>query len=128
MDVAKKGRRAIRVVLAKGSDPKDWKEDTLFIERAKLEQDTLHFGVRYTGGCAEHDFKLVVWDYFLEAETVQAKLLLAHDANGDACKAIIRKALWFDLSPLKAEYHRVYGPDPSTACLRLRDLNIEYYI
>jgi hypothetical protein len=128
MDVAREGKQADQIVLANGSDPKDWKEDVHFIERVKIEEHTLHLGVSYTGGCAEHKFVLVAWDYFSKAETLQVKLLLAHDANEDACKAIIKEALCFDISPLKAEYHRVYGQEPSTILLRLRDLNIEYCV
>jgi hypothetical protein len=128
MDVAREGKPADRVVLANGSDPKDWKEDVCFIEVARIEKDTLHLSVSYTGGCAEHDFRLVTWDYFSKAEAPQVKLLLAHDANGDACKAIIKEALRFDISPLAAEYHRVYGPERGTVWLRLRDFDIEYYV
>jgi hypothetical protein len=131
MDVAREGKQAARVVLANGSDPKDWKQDVCFIEVAKIEKDTLRLSVSYTGGCAEHDFRLVAWDYFSKvskAEAPQAKLLLAHDANGDACKAIIKEALRFDIAPLAAEYHRVYGPEPKTVWLRLRDFDIEYFV
>jgi predicted type IV restriction endonuclease len=128
MDVAREGKQADRVVLANGSDPKDWKQDAYFIEIAKIEKDTLRLSVSYTGGCAEHAFRLVAWDYFSKSEALQAKLLLAHDANGDACKAIIKQALRFDISPLAAEYHRVYGPEPGTVWLRLRDFDIEYYV
>jgi hypothetical protein len=128
MDIAREGKQSHRVVLANGSDPKGWKEDPYFIEIAKIEENTLRLSVSYTGGCAEHAFRLVAWDYFSKAEVPQAKLLLAHDANGDACKAIIKEALRFDISPLAAEYHRVYGPEPSTVWLRLRDFDIEYYV
>jgi hypothetical protein len=128
MDVAREGKQADRVVLANGSDPKDWKEDVCFIEVARIEKDTLRLSVSYTGGCAEHDFQLVAWNYFSKAEALQAKLLLAHNANGDACKAIIKEALRFDISPLAAEYHRVYGPEPGTVRLRLRDFDIDYYV
>jgi hypothetical protein len=128
MDIAREGKQSHRVVLANESDPKGWKEDLYFIESAKVEKDTLHLGVSYTGGCAEHAFRLVAWDSFSKAEVAHAKLLLAHDANGDACKAIIKEELHFDISPLAAEYHRVHGPESSTVWLRLRDFDIEYYV
>ena len=126
MDLAREGKQAGRVILAHGSNPKDWKEDMHFIERVEIEKDALHLSVSYIGGCAEHEFTLVAWDYSIKAETLQAKLLLAHNANGDDCKAIVREALCFDISPLKAEYHRVCGPASGIVLLRLRDLTIEY--
>jgi hypothetical protein len=128
MNVTREDKQADRVVLANGADPTDWKEDAHFIETAKIERDRLHLSVSYTGGCAEHTFRLVAWDYFSKAESLQAKLLLAHDANGDACKAIIKEELRFDISPLAVEYHRAYGPEPSAVWLRLHDFDIEYYV
>ena len=126
MGVAREGKQFDRVVLANGSDPKDWKQDTHFIERAEIEEDALHVSVSYTGGCVEHEFRLVAWDYLSKAEPLHVKLLLAHEANGDPCNAIIREALRFDISPLKAEHHKGYGTKPCTLLLRLRDLDLEY--
>ena len=128
MDVAKEGKQVDRVVLANGSRPDDWKQDMHFIESAEIAKDALNVSVSYTGGCVDHDFRLVAWDYFSKAEIPQVKLLLAHDANGDPCKALIREALCFDISPLKAEYHRACGTKPGTLLLRLRDLNMEYCV
>lgn len=128
MDDAGNNQQAERVVLANGSNSKDWRQDLHFVEGARIEKDTLHLRVSYTGGCTEHDFRLVAWDFFSKARTLHAELLLAHNANGDSCKAIIKEALRFDVSPLKEHYHMVYGPESGTVSLRLQDYNIEYYV
>jgi hypothetical protein len=120
--------QAERVVLAKGSSPEDWRQDLCFVQGARIEEDTLHLRVSYIGGCTEHDFRLVALDFFSEGAPLRAELLLAHDARGDACKAMIREVLRFDVSPIKAQYHRVYGPEPGVVALRLGDLDVEYYV
>jgi hypothetical protein len=128
LDDTRNEEQAERVVLAKGSDPEDWSQDLHFVQGASIEEGTLHLRVSYTGGCAEHDFRLVAWDSYWKGRPPRAELLLAHDANGDSCKALIREELRFDLSPLKAQYHRVYGPEPGIVALRLGDLDVEYYL
>lgn len=127
MGDVRKDKQAERVVLANGSKPKDWRQDLHFIEAARIEKDTLHLRISYTGGCAEHDFSLVAWDFSLKASILRAEMLLAHNANGDSCKAIIKETLRFDVSPLRAHYHEIYGPEPGIVLLCLRDIRVEYY-
>jgi hypothetical protein len=127
LDEAGNDQQAERVVLADGSNPKDWRKDLHFVEGARIEKDTLHLRIWYAGGCAEHDFRLVAWNFILEARTLQTELLLAHNANGDSCKAIIKETLRFDISPLRAHFHKIFGPEPGTVLLCLRDLRVEYY-
>ncbi len=128
MDDAGNDQQAERVVLADGSNPKDWRQDLHFVEGARIEKDTLHLRIWYTGGCAEHDFRLVARNFILKARTLQTELLLAHNANGDSCKATIKEVLRFDISPLRAQFHRVYGPEPGIVSLHLRGLTVKYYV
>ena len=59
---------------------------------SNIDGDTLQLTVSYSGGCEEHEFKLVAWNYFLESNPVQAHVLLAHNANGDLCRGGSRKS------------------------------------
>lgn len=124
----RKDKQAERVVLVNESNRKDWRQDLHFIEAARIEKDALHLRISYTGGCAEHDFSLVAWDSSSKASILQAKLLLAHNANGDSCKAIIKETLRFDVSPLRAHFHEIYGPELGIVLLCLRDLRVRYYM
>jgi hypothetical protein len=55
---------------------------------------------------------------FSESDPVQANLYLRHDANGDACRALIQRSLYFDLSPISGLHEDIYGY-PDTIKLRL---------
>lgn len=114
-----------------GSGPATTRADPAEILRAELEGDTLDLQVRFGGGCAEHDFALVHSGAFMESYPVQTNLTLAHDAHGDACRALLTRAIRFDLSPVKRAYQQGYAehgvivihlrsPGPGTAALSVR--------
>ena len=100
----------------------DWASDPYFFQTANIDGDTLQLTVSYSGGCKEHEFKLVAWNYFLESNPVQAHVLLAHNANGDLCRGWITEVLHFDLSPLKQVYQQLYS-DAGPLIVNLRDLS-----
>jgi hypothetical protein len=83
--------------------------DPASIESAAIEGDLLRLQVRHGGGCEKHDFELLHSGVFLESNPVQARLDLAHDAHGDACRALVGARLSFDLAPLKREYQQAYA-------------------
>lgn len=104
------------------SQPEDWPQDALTLTRYSLEGHVLELDVQYGGGCREHDLDLVAWGGFLESLPVQVNVLLSHDAQDDACEALIMRTLRFDLVPLKDEYvapHRDGGPGATTIVLRV---------
>jgi hypothetical protein len=82
--------------------------DAAEILRAEIAGDELRLEVQYGGGCAPHHFSLLHEGIFLESQPVQARLHLAHDAHGDPCRALIRRSLAFDLTPLKRAYQSSY--------------------
>ncbi len=65
--------------------------------------DTLFVDVEYSGGCADHEFTMCGsgWQTSLP---VQVDLGLDHNANGDACRALILETLRFDLTGLRQAY------------------------
>ena len=106
-----------KVVIAEESG---WKADPVTIASASIRGDSLQLVVRYGGGCREHAFTLVVAPAWMESYPVQASALLAHDAGGDNCKALIEKSLGFDLSPVKARWRAGYGQGAGKISLSLR--------
>jgi hypothetical protein len=75
----------------------------------------------YGGGCAVHDFALLVVPIFLESYPVQMSGSLAHDAKGDPCRALVSSDIRFDLSPIKEAYRQSYGVQSDTVHLRIGD-------
>jgi hypothetical protein len=70
--------------------------------------DMLVLQVEYGGGCREHRFALHLDGFFRESNPVQTGAVVSHDAQGDACRALVRETLTFDLTPLKQLWQRSY--------------------
>jgi hypothetical protein len=101
-------------------EPERWRHDAYELVSAHVAGDTLHVVVQYGGGCATHDFALLVAPIFMESYPVQMAGSLAHDAKGDPCRAIVGSRLAFDLSPIKALYRQAYGVQSDTVHLNIR--------
>ena len=101
--------------------PEAWGTDAYVINAAKIEGDTLHVNVSYTGGCETHAFTLVAEERFLESFPVQLRVSLAHNANSDTCKDSITEDRSFDLTPIKEVYQKGYRTETGTIVLRLKD-------
>lgn len=108
------------IIMAPPGSARDWPADPIRIEEAALAGDTLTLSVRYGGGCREHTFALVGDGAWMESYPVQTSALLAHDADGDLCRAYIARELRFDLTPLREAYARLYGPGPAVLVLHIR--------
>ena len=93
--------------------------DPVTIASAEVAGDTLRLAVRYGGGCAPHRFQLQVSPAFRESYPVQAGARLAHDAAGDACKALIHLDLRFDLRPIRDAYRAAYQTQRGEVVLSL---------
>jgi hypothetical protein len=87
---------------------------------AFISSDVLTLFVQYGGGCKPHDFRLFGSRRFLESYPVQADVFLSHNANGDACKALISDSLRFSLQRLKETYQMYYG-EKETILLRFHE-------
>ena len=93
--------------------------DPYQIEEAKVEGDTLRVTVSHGGGCRKHEYGFVVYSGWMESFPVQVRAVILHNANGDNCKALLRNALRFDLSPLRAAYKQSYGSGSGTIIINL---------
>jgi hypothetical protein len=80
------------------------KSSSFDIETTELHGDLLKLVVNYGGGCETHEF--VVWtdNSFSQGQPPAIKLFVAHDSHGDTCEALIQRALWIDLLPIKAAF------------------------
>jgi len=120
-----------KVILSNGFDSSSAIMDSYTVNNAEFDSDTLNLEISYSGGCEEHQFLLIAWNYFLESYPVRANLLLSHNANGDACRALITSKLSFDMTPLKEEYLKLYGGENGSIILVLslsddKQLSLEY--
>jgi hypothetical protein len=108
------------IILSNGSDINEFKTDAVNIDTAYISGDSVSFTVNYGGGCREHIFSLAAVSYFSESNPVQAKVLLSHDSNNDACKALITKqGIKFNLLPLKKELKKYYHSESGTIILNV---------
>lgn len=58
--------------------------------------------VEYSGGCEEHVFNLALNKAEESDSKTQVELVLWHDANGDACEALVRDTLKLDVNRASA--------------------------
>ncbi len=90
---AKENQMVLRFLQQRQKLPKP--VDDFVLNDAPSEGSILTVSVAYSGGCSRHDFELV-WDgSFSKSNPPIAHMRHVHDANEDACKAVIREELLF---------------------------------
>lgn len=86
-------------------DPKftaaDKDNGTFTIESAEIQGDQIVMIVSYSGGCENHDFRLLFNGNYMKSMPPKAELFLLHDAHGDACRSLIKEEIKVDISQLK---------------------------
>lgn len=93
--------------------------DPITIDSARVDGDTLAVSVSDGGGCMNHTYQLVIGSAWMESFPVQVGARIAHDAMGDACKAIVRRDLRISLHPLASAYFSSYQQEHGTIAIRL---------
>jgi hypothetical protein len=114
------------VLLVSEDDPRPWPMDPWTFVSHALDGDTLTLSIQYGGGCRVHRFALLVDPVFRESHPVQVSARLAHDADGDMCRALISEDLHFDLAPLRRHYQEAYGEGPGVIAFILEGWRITY--
>lgn len=110
------------IILAHGTSPEDYQIDPYTFEDTQTDGDILQINLSYSGGCEEHTFTLVAYNFFMESFPIQAAIVLSHNAQDDPCEAFITQTLLFDLTPLKEAYLKQYPDDlQGTIMLQLWD-------
>ena len=84
-----------------------------------IDGDNLCADVAYSGGCAEHGFQLLIDEGLMKSNPPQANAYLLHQANGDACEALITRKVGFDLTPYKEYLRRMTGQQSGIVVLHV---------
>ena len=97
---------------------------------ASITGDELKVKVEYGGGCEKHDFTLIgpltipTDQVDIESNLIEPIVLyLQHDANNDACDALITEQRSFDLTPLKERWKEETGRKSGIIQLTINDLH-----
>jgi len=114
------------VIVGPEDDPRPWPMDPWTFRSHAIHGDTLTLSIQYGGGCRVHRFALLVNPAFRESHPVQVSARLAHDADGDMCRALISEDLRFDLGPLRRHYQAAYGSGPGVISIVLAGRRLTY--
>ena len=115
-------RGVLPIIIDWNARPDDWPSDQLLLRDFSVVGAVLSLDVEYGGGCVAHELDLVAWGGWLESFPVQVNVLLTHESHDDACEALIRRTLQFNLVSLGEDYEASYGvgdPGATTIILRL---------
>lgn len=85
-----------------------YRYDAAFIDSARVEGNVLVLHLKFGGGCRSHHFALLSSGVFLESYPVQVPMALAHNGNGDPCRAFLARTQRFDLSALRRRFLASY--------------------
>jgi hypothetical protein len=107
------------VMIAEGASNDVWPNDPITIDAARIVGDSLVANVSHGGGCAEHRYGLLISTLWMESFPVQVPARISHNANGDNCKALLRRELHISLAPLAEAYRSAYKQDHGTISIRL---------
>lgn len=89
------------IIIAGSDGGSAFPTDPANISAMAIEGDTLRLTVTHGGGCRDHTYQLYTPGAVMKSYPPQMTIHLAHNANGDMCKALLTRELAFDLSPLK---------------------------
>lgn len=71
----------------------------------RIDGDVIRLAVAYSGGCKNHDFKLISKNFYMKSLPPQLVLNLEHDDKGDVCRELVQDTLAFDLTPTRFGNH-----------------------
>jgi hypothetical protein len=71
---------------------------SLKIKSVTVEGDLLSVVVSYSGGCKDHEFRLISNQRYMKSLPPQLNLYLEHNGNGDMCRELIEQTLTFNVA------------------------------
>ena len=77
------------------------------IIKSRIEGNTLHLKVGYSGGCSKHGFQVIGSPMISKSLPPIRSVELVHLNNGDTCREYIEQQLIIDLSDLA--YEKEFG-------------------
>ena len=81
---------------------------TMKINKVRINGDVLAIDVQYSGGCKDHEFDLYFTGNYMKSFPPQAELFLIHENNGDMCRKLIMKTLYFSLKNIQTKDGELY--------------------
>lgn len=114
------------IILGESNNTDIYKFDRYNLNDLKIIEDSIILNVSFSGGCREHEFKLIAKDYFGDSKSPKAKLLLSHNSNFDPCERYITDERSFNLLPLKYEFIKMLGTEHGTIRLLLDEKEVVY--
>ncbi|MCP4583970.1 MAG: hypothetical protein GY839_20355 [candidate division Zixibacteria bacterium] len=100
-----------------------WPDDSFyFSSEALIEDNSLRLNIAYSGGCANHTFRLLGLREFMETNPPTVPIFLSHNAHNDYCDGFMTDTLSFDLKPLEELYKYYYGEDSDMLYLSIDGL------
>lgn len=74
--------------------------DAYDLKSVKIEGNFMIFEVSYSGGCEQHEFRLIGSKMLSKSLPPIRAIQLAHNGRGDKCKSIVTEKLKFSISNL----------------------------
>ncbi len=74
------------------------------MEKVRLEGHKLFVDINYSGGCEEHNFRVVGNPSISKSLPPVRSIQIQHDSKGDKCKKLIKKQLVIDISQFAYEH------------------------
>ncbi len=94
--------------------------DPITIVKAEVVGDCIEIEYEYGGGCAQHEVTLEKHPLFCGTPPIPPAMLeLTHEANDDACQALVREKKSFDLTNLRE-------PGVNSVDFYLREISNDY--
>ncbi len=62
--------------------------DPITIDTIEIRRNIMYIDVTYSGGCEEHDFKVIGSNAIAKSMPAIRSVQLIHNANGDSCRAL----------------------------------------
>jgi hypothetical protein len=90
------------VLIGSNSAPSNYPEDPFVLDSVFIENDRLLCIVSYSGGCYEHNFKLLYRENNIDNQP-DINAFISHNGNGDLCEAWITDTLCFNIVTFQVE-------------------------
>lgn len=85
----------------------EYKGAAVNIQSVLIKGNLMTIHVNYSGGCEEHEFKLVGSKIITKTMPVKRGITLYHDNKGDSCRELVDEILVFDISALGIDKQEV---------------------
>lgn len=114
------------IILGDNVNTESFQYDRYNLNDIKIVGDAVQLDISYSGGCRDHEFKLIAKNYLGESNSPKAQLVLSHNNNMDPCEAYPTENHSFVLLPLKYEFYKIFGKETGSIRLVLEEKEVVY--